>query len=123
MSLFDSTLSEIGHFFQISALAFNSAGSAVLALGDSDLLSFEKTGNGLVMSVARPLPPHRTGVLPKVMSLCAEPGETPFAIRPGLSGKGLLVLCVRFDESDFTVTESLRRLTLLREYLGKALET
>lgn len=122
MSLFDSTLAEIGLSFQLPALAFNAGGHATLAVGDSDLVSFEKRGQGLLMSVARPVPPHRAGVAEKALQNCCEDGGLPFAVRPGLSKKGLLVLTVRFTERDFTLSEAMRRLTLLRESLGKALE-
>lgn len=122
MSLFDSTLAEIGLSFQLPALAFNAEGHAALTLGDSDLLSFEKRGQGLLMSVARPVPPHRMGVAEKALKICCEDGGLPFAVRPGLNKKGLLVFTVRFGERDFTLSEVMRRLTLLRESLGKALE-
>ncbi|MDL2216698.1 hypothetical protein LJB81_03060 [Desulfovibrio sp. OttesenSCG-928-M14] len=122
MPLFDSTLAEIGLSLQLPALAFNAEGCAAFTVGDSDLVSFEKRGTGLLMSVARPVPPHRAGVAKKALEYCHENGSLPFAVRPGLNKKGLLVLTVRFTRLDFTLSEAMRRLTLLRENLGKALE-
>lgn len=115
MSLLDATLQEIAAAFQLPKLAFNNKGTLSLQLGEADILSFEKSGDGVLFSVARPLPLHREGLGEKVLRLCGDEGGLPIAVRAGLSKNNHLVLSVFFTERTFIVPEFMRCLTTLRE--------
>ena len=115
MSLVIATLAELAASFQLPSLAFNRNGVTALRLGETDLLTIEHAEDGVLVSLARPLPQHRQGLAEKALRLCGPEGGLPFAVRAGLTRDNQLVLTVYFGERDFTLPETLRCLTLLRD--------
>ncbi len=115
MPLLESTLAEIAASFQLPGLAFNRNGVTALKLGETDTLSFEQVDGGVLLNLARPLPAHRPGLAEKALRLCGEEGSQAFPVRPGLTKDGRLVFTVYFSERAFTLTETMRCLTLLRD--------
>ena len=115
MSLFAATLAELAAGFQLPSLAFNPNGVAALHLGETDLLTIEQVEDGVLLSLARPLPPHSMGLAEKALRVCGPEGGLPMPVRPGLTKDGRLVLTVRFSEREFTLQDTLRCLSLLRD--------
>ena len=115
MSLVAATLAELAAGFQLPSLAFNQNGVAALHLGETDLLTIEQVEEGVLLSLARPLPPHRTGLAEKALWVCGPEGGLPMSVRPGQTKDGRLVLTVRFSEREFTLQDTLRCLSLLRD--------
>jgi type III secretion system chaperone SycN len=122
MSLLDSTLAELADSLQLPALTFNDKGVAALRLGDTDLVSIEKREDGVLLSVARPLPPHRPGLAEKALRLCGKEGGLPFPTRAGLTKDNRLVFMVWFHERSFVLSEALRCITALRDAHAKVTE-
>jgi type III secretion system chaperone SycN len=122
MSLLDSTLAEMADSLELPAFAFNNKGVAALTLGATDLVSIEKRETGVLLSVARPLPPHRQGLAEKALRLCGREGSLPFPARAGLTKDNRLVFTVWFGERAFTLTEALRCITALRQAQSKIAE-
>jgi type III secretion system chaperone SycN len=114
MHLMDDTLAELAASFNLPGLAFNANGVVALRLGEQDLFSLEKTDNrNILLSLTRPLPPHRPGVALKTLRLCGEASALP--MRAGLSKDDQLVLTTSLSERRFTLQEALRCLALLQE--------
>jgi type III secretion system chaperone SycN len=114
MSLVAATLAELAAGFQLPSLAFNRNGVVALILGETDYLTIEEAKDGVLLSLARPLPPHRAGLAEKALRLCGPEGGLPFAVRPGLTGDKRLVLTVYFSAREFTLPETMRCLAMLR---------
>ncbi len=115
MSLIDATLAEVAASFQLPSLSFNRNGVAALRLGENDLFSIEKVEDGVLLSLARPLPPHRAGLAEKALRLCGPDGGLPLPVRPGLTRDNRLVLIAHFSEREFTLPETMRCLSMLRD--------
>ncbi|MDR2892632.1 MAG: hypothetical protein LBV80_06060 [Deltaproteobacteria bacterium] len=121
MSLADATLAELAASFQLPSLAFNENNVAALRIGgasdadETDFVSFEKRGDSVFLSVARPLPPHRAGLAEQALRLCGKEGGFSIPIRAGLTSNGRLVFITRFTQSSFTLSETVRRITALRD--------
>jgi type III secretion system chaperone SycN len=121
MALIDATLAELAASFNLPGLSFNSNGVVALRLGEHDLFSLELAEDqSILLSLARSLPPHRQGIAVKTLRLCGEAGVIP--MRAGIAKGGHLVLTARLSERAFTLQETMRCLTLLRETHKKALE-
>lgn len=112
--LIERTLQEIGASLGLAELRFSEHNVAALRLGETDTLFFERQGDLVFMSLARPVPPHRTGIAQKAMNLCSPRRGLPVPVRAGMSREGDVVFTVRFTERDFSVTEASQRLNLLR---------
>lgn len=122
MPLIDRTLAEIAESLQLPAFGFNRNGVAALRLGETDLVSFERWDDGVLVSVARPLPPHRRGTAEKALRMCGKEGGLAFPVRAGLTKDGRLALMVWFSERAFILSESLRCITVLREAQSRIAE-
>jgi type III secretion system chaperone SycN len=122
MALLDSTLAEMADSLQLPAFSFNNKGVAALRLGETDLVSIEKRDDGVLLSVARPLPPHRQGLAEKALRLCGKEGGLPFPARVGLTKDNRLVFMVWFDERAFVLSEALRCITALRDAHARVAE-
>lgn len=122
MALIESTLQELAASFQLPALEFNRNGVAMLRLGERDTVSLEKQDNGVLLSVARQLPPHRPGIAEKALHLCDPASGAPVPMRAGLTKDNKLVFITRFGEREFTLTEAVRCITAMREALSRASE-
>lgn len=107
-------LNEVGISLGLPGLAFSRDNIAALQLGEADTLFFERLGEGVLMSLSRPLPPHRPDIAVQALRLCAPGRGWPLPVRAGLSRDNRLVFSLRFTERSFSVTGVSQCLTLLR---------
>jgi hypothetical protein len=121
MSLLESTLAELADSFQLPVLAFNADGLISLRLGQQDVFSLERTedrgakggaNNSILLSLIRPWPSHLPDGCQRILRLC---GQSSIPLRAGLTRDGKLALTSRLSERGFTLQETLRHLSLLRE--------
>jgi type III secretion system chaperone SycN len=117
MAIIDAALAELASFFQLSALSFNRDGVAALRLGEKDRLFFEKqtAGDGVLVCVARALPPHQRGIAEKALRLCGAEGGYSTPVRPGLTRDNELVLMALFTERDFILSNIAPCIAMLRD--------
>ncbi len=112
--LLEEVLNEVGVSLGLPGLRFSRNKIAALQLGEVDTLFFEQIGEGVLMSLSRPMAAHRPEIPENALRLCAPGQGTPLPVRPGLSRDNRLVFSVRFSEREFSVSHVSQGLSLLR---------
>ncbi len=119
--LLEGVLNEVGLSLGLPGLRFSRNHVAALQLGEVDTLFFEQVGEGVLVSLSRPMPPHRPEIPENALRLCAPSQGTPLPVRSGLSRDNQLVFSIRFSEREFSVSHVSQGLTLLRNLLDRSM--
>jgi type III secretion system chaperone SycN len=120
MSLADDAVREFGRTMGMPKLGFNENKVVRLRFEKAGSLSIERTGQGLLLLLARSTDRARDGVLERALELC-HPEKTD-RLRPnaGLASDGALVFSVRLDERVLDLASMTSAFDLLRRLHDRA---
>lgn len=103
MNLYRETLTEFGRTLGLPSLSPGATGGVELTIEKVGTLQMEEGEECVLVTLARPWPPHGENTSRAALTLCHWRENHPWPINPGAKGKEWLTFTARVPLIDFSV--------------------